>query len=401
MFKKVFNRLICFLTIIRKRIAKHEQEEELSMRIGVPKEIKNNESRVAMTPAGVVTLTKAGHEVFIEKNAGLASGFSDEEYVKAGARIVETAREAWSFEMVMKVKEPIESEYRYFREGMILFTYLHLAAAPKLTEELLKKKVTGIAYETVQLANRSLPLLTPMSEVAGRMAPQIGAQFLEKNNGGKGILLSGVPGVKRGKITIIGGGVAGTNAAKVAIGLGADVTVVELNPDRLRQLDDIFGSKITTLMSNPYNIAEAVRDADLVIGSVLIPGAKAPKLVTEEMIKAMQPGSVVVDIAIDQGGSFETTDRATTHDDPVYIKHDVVHYAVANIPGAVARTSTIALTNVTVPYAVQIANKGYEKAVLENEALLKGVNTLNGHVTYKAVADSIGLSYTDVKTLLK
>jgi alanine dehydrogenase len=382
-------------------MAKHEQEEELSMRIGVPKEIKNNESRVAMTPAGVVTLSKAGHEVFIEKNAGLASGFSDEEYAKAGARIVETAEDAWSFEMVMKVKEPIESEYRYFREGMILFTYLHLAAAPGLTEELLKKKVTGIAYETVQLANRSLPLLTPMSEVAGRMAPQIGAQFLEKNNGGKGILLSGVPGVKRGRITIIGGGVAGTNAAKVAIGLGADVTVVELNPDRLRQLDDIFGSKITTLISNPYNIAEAVSDADLVIGSVLIPGAKAPKLVTEEMIKAMQPGSVVVDIAIDQGGSFETTDRATTHDDPVYIKHDVVHYAVANIPGAVARTSTIALTNVTVPYAAEIANKGYEKAVLENEALLKGVNTLNGHVTYQAVADSLGLSYTDVKTLLK
>lgn len=371
------------------------------MRIGVPKEIKNNESRVAMTPAGVVTLSKAGHEVFIEKNAGLASGFSDEEYAKAGARIVETAEDAWSFEMVMKVKEPIESEYRYFREGMILFTYLHLAAAPGLTEELLKKKVTGIAYETVQLANRSLPLLTPMSEVAGRMAPQIGAQFLEKNNGGKGILLSGVPGVKRGRITIIGGGVAGTNAAKVAIGLGADVTVVELNPDRLRQLDDIFGSKITTLISNPYNIAESVSDADLVIGSVLIPGAKAPKLVTEEMIKAMQPGSVVVDIAIDQGGSFETTDRATTHDDPVYIKHDVVHYAVANIPGAVARTSTIALTNVTVPYAAEIANKGYEKAVLENEALLKGVNTLNGHVTYQAVADSLGLSYTDVKTLLK
>ncbi|WP_018662498.1 alanine dehydrogenase [Heyndrickxia acidiproducens] len=371
------------------------------MNIGVPKEIKNNESRVAMTPAGVVSLTKAGHEVFIETNAGLASGFTDAEYVSAGAHIVGTAEEAWSYEMVMKVKEPVESEYQYFREGLILFTYLHLAAAPELTQELLKKGVTGIAYETVQLANRSLPLLTPMSEVAGRMAPQIGAQFLEKNNGGKGILLSGVPGVRRGKITIIGGGVAGTNAAKVAAGLGADVTVVELNPDRLRQLDDIFGNRITTLISNPYNIAEAVKEADLVIGAVLIPGAKTPRLVTEEMIKAMQPGSVVVDIAIDQGGIFETTDHATTHDDPVYIKHDVVHYAVANIPGAVARTSTIALTNVTVPYALEIANKGYQAAALENGALLKGINTLEGNLTYKGVAESLNLPYTEVQNLFK
>ncbi|MBE6182665.1 alanine dehydrogenase [Heyndrickxia ginsengihumi] len=371
------------------------------MRIGVPKEIKNNENRVAMTPAGVVTLVQAGHEVFIETNAGLDSGFTNEDYIQAGANIVDTAEAAWSYDMVLKVKEPVESEYPYFREGMILFTYLHLAAAPQLTEELLKKKVVGIAYETVQLANRSLPLLTPMSEVAGRMAPQIGAQFLEKNNGGKGVLLSGVPGVLPGKITIIGGGVAGTNAAKIATGLGADVTVIELNPERLRQLDDIFGNKIKTLISNPFHIAEAVKESDLVIGAVLIPGAKAPRLVTEEMIRSMQPGSVIVDIAIDQGGIFETTDRVTTHDDPTYVKHDVVHYAVANIPGAVARTSTIALTNVTVPYALEIANKGYKKATLENEALFKGVNTLGGHVTYKAVADSLELPYVEAGSLLK
>ena len=334
------------------------------MRIGVPKEIKNNENRVAMTPAGVVNLVKFGHEVFIEKGAGLGSGFLNEDYESAGAKLVDRAEEAWSMEMVMKVKEPLPSEYQYFREGLILFTYLHLAPEPELTKALIDNKVVGIAYETVQLPNRSLPLLTPMSEVAGRMAAQIGAQFLEKVHGGKGILLSGVPGVQRGTVTIIGGGVAGTNAAKMAIGLGAKVTIIDLNPDRLRQLDDIFGSDVTTLMSNPYNIAEAVKESDLVIGAVLIPGAKAPKLVTEEMIQSMKPGSVVVDIAIDQGGIFETTDRITTHDNPTYMKHGVVHYAVANMPGAVPRTSTIALTNVTVPYAVQIANKGYKQACL-------------------------------------
>ncbi|MFX3623655.1 MAG: alanine dehydrogenase [Ectobacillus sp.] len=371
------------------------------MRIGVPAEIKNNENRVAMTPAGVVHLIRNGHEVYIQKGAGLGSGFTDEEYVQAGASIVETAAEAWSMDMVMKVKEPIASEYQYFREGLILFTYLHLAPEPELTKALIENKVTAIAYETVQLENRTLPLLTPMSEVAGRMSAQIGAQFLEKPEGGKGILLGGVPGVKRGKVTIIGGGVAGTNAAKVAVGLGADVTIIDLNPDRLRQLDDIFGHQVTTLISNPYNIAQAVKESDLVIGAVLIPGAKAPKLVTEEMIKAMEPGSVVVDIAIDQGGIFETTDRITTHDDPTYVKHGVVHYAVANMPGAVPRTSTIALTNVTVPYAVQIANKGYEKACLENPALLKGINTLNGYVTYKAVADAHGVEYADAAELLK
>nr|WP_263325433.1 alanine dehydrogenase [Neobacillus sp. Marseille-Q6967] len=370
------------------------------MQIGVPKEIKNNENRVAMTPAGVVNLVNFGHEVFIEKGAGLGSGFTDEDYTSAGAKLVETASEAWSKEMVMKVKEPLPSEYQYFREGLILFTYLHLAAEPELTKALIEHKVVGIAYETVQLPNRSLPLLTPMSEVAGRMAAQVGAQFLEKVHGGKGILLSGVPGVQRGTVTIIGGGVAGTNAAKMAIGLGAKVTIIDLNPDRLRQLDDIFGSDVTTLMSNPYNIAEALKESDLVIGAVLIPGAKAPKLVTEDMIKSMKPGSVVVDIAIDQGGIFETTDRITTHDNPTYIKHGVVHYAVANMPGAVPRTSTFALTNVTVPYAIQIANKGYRKACLENEALLKGINTLGGFVTYEAVAEAHGLVYSDTRSLL-
>ncbi|MGN4820850.1 alanine dehydrogenase [Bacillus cereus group sp. MYBK139-2] len=371
------------------------------MRIGIPTEIKNNENRVAMTPAGAVHLVQNGHEVFVQKGAGLGSGFTDEEYVQAGAKLVETAEEAWNQDMVMKVKEPVASEYGYFREGLILFTYLHLAPEPELTKALIDNKVASIAYETVQLDNRSLPLLAPMSEVAGRMAAQIGAQFLEKNKGGKGILLAGVPGVKRGKVTIIGGGQAGTNAAKIAVGLGADVTIIDLSAERLRQLDDIFGNQVKTLMSNPYNIAEAVKESDLVIGAVLIPGAKAPKLVTEEMIQSMEPGSVVVDIAIDQGGIFETTDRITTHDNPTYEKYGVVHYAVANMPGAVPRTSTLALTNVTVPYAVQIANKGYKDACLGNTALLKGINTLDGYVTFEAVAEAHGLQYADAKELLE
>lgn len=371
------------------------------MRIGVPKEIKNNENRVAMTPAGVINLVSQGHEVYIETEAGVGSGFSDSDYMNAGATIVSTAEEAWTKEMVMKVKEPLPSEYKYFREGLILFTYLHLAAEPELTKVLIEHKITAIAYETVQLPNQTLPLLTPMSEVAGRMAAQIGAQYLEKVKGGKGILLSGVPGVKRAKVTIIGGGVAGTNAARVAIGLGAHVTVIDLNPERLRQLDDIFGKEVTTLMSNPYNIHEAVKESDLVIGAVLIPGAKAPKLVTEEMVESMSPGSVIVDIAIDQGGIFETTDRITTHDNPTYNKYDIVHYAVANMPGAVPRTSTIALTNVTVPYALQIADKGYRQACLDNEALLKGVNTFNGFVTHEAVAASLGHEYIPAKTLFE
>lgn len=370
------------------------------MRIGIPKEVKNNENRVAMTPAGVVNLAMHGHDVVIQTEAGTGSGFTDADYQAAGAQIVQSAEEAWSQEMVMKVKEPTPEEYGYFREGMILFTYLHLAPEPELTKAMLEAKVTGIAYETVQLPNNSLPLLTPMSEVAGKMSTQIGAQFLEKIHGGGGILLGGIPGVSRGKVAIIGGGVAGTNAAKVAIGMGANVTILDLNPDRLRQLDDLFGTDVQTMISNPMNIAESVKEADLVVGAVLIPGAKAPKLVTEEMIQSMKPGSVVIDIAIDQGGIFETSDRITTHDNPTYMKHGVVHYAVANMPGAVPRTSTIGLTNVTVPFAVQIANKGFEKAILENEALKKGVNTFNGFVTYKAVADDQGEEYRSIDELI-
>ncbi|GGE52116.1 alanine dehydrogenase [Pullulanibacillus camelliae] len=370
------------------------------MRIGVPREIKNNENRVAITPAGVVHLVEAGHEVYVEQNAGLGSSFTNQQYEEAGATIVSTAEEAWVAEMVMKVKEPLPEEYHYFREGLILFTYLHLAPEPELTQALTDHKVVAIAYETVQLENRTLPLLTPMSEVAGRMSTQIGAQFLEKIHGGKGILLGGVPGVKRGKVTIIGGGIVGTNAAKIAVGLGADVTILDLNPNRLRELDDIFGNAVNTLMSNPLNIAEAVAESDLVVGAVLIPGAKAPRLVTEDMIKAMHEGSVIVDVAIDQGGIFETTDHITTHDDPTYVKHGVVHYAVANMPGAVPRTSTIALTNVTVPYAVKIASLGFVKACSQDPALLKGINTLDGFVTYQAVADAHGLEYKHAEELL-
>lgn len=371
------------------------------VKIGIPREIKNNENRVAMTPAGVISLTNAGHTVYVEKNAGDGSGFTDIQYGEAGAEIVNTAAEAWQQEMVMKVKEPLPEEYDYFYEGLILFTYLHLAAEPKLTKALIDKKVVGIAYETVQAENGSLPLLTPMSEVAGRMASQIGAQFLEKSKGGKGVLLAGIPGVKRGQVTIIGGGVVGTNAAKIAMGIGADVTIIDLSPERLRQLDDIFGSSINTLMSNPLNIAEALAGSDLVIGAVLIPGAKAPKLVTEEMIEAMKDGSVIVDVAIDQGGIFETTDRITTHDNPTYEKHGVLHYAVANMPGAVPRTSTIGLTNVTVPYALEIATKGYKKACLDNNVLYKGINTLEGYVAYQAVAESHKLEYSNVHSLLE
>ena len=367
------------------------------MIIGIPKEIKNNENRVAITPAGVVALKKSGHQVLIEQGAGLGSGFEDADYKAAGADILVEAKDVWAkADMVMKVKEPISSEYGYFRKGLVLFTYLHLAAEPKLAKALVDSGVTAIAYETVEV-NRTLPLLTPMSEVAGRMASQIGAQFLEKSKGGKGILLSGVPGVKRGKVTIIGGGVVGTNAAKIAVGLGADVTLIDLSAERLRQLDDQFGKDIQTLMSNPLNIAEAVKDSDLVIGAVLIPGAKAPKLVTEEMIQSMSPGSVVVDVAIDQGGIIETVDKITTHDDPTYTKHGVVHYAVANMPGAVPRTSTIGLTNVTMPYALQIANKGVEQAVAENQALALGVNVANGSITYKAVARDLGYEYVSVE----
>ncbi|MGO4890539.1 alanine dehydrogenase [Anaerobacillus sp. MEB173] len=363
------------------------------MIIGVPREVKNNENRVALTPAGVLSFLNAGHSVLVENDAGTGSGFTNEDYASAGAEIIENAKDVWAkAEMIMKVKEPLPSEYDYFREGLILFTYLHLAAEPSLAQALKDKGVIAIAYETVEV-NRTLPLLTPMSEVAGRMASQIGSQFLQKSNGGKGILLAGVPGVSRGKVTIIGGGVVGTNAAKIAIGLGADVTIIDLSAERLRQLDDIFGNQIRTLMSNPLNIAEAVAEADLLIGAVLIPGAKAPKLVTEEMIKTMKPGSVIVDVAIDQGGIVETVDRITTHDNPTYEKHGVVHYAVANMPGAVPRTSTIALTNVTVPYALQIANKGVFQAIFDNQSLKLGLNVANGEITYEAVAKDLGHNY--------
>lgn len=362
------------------------------MIIGVPKEIKNSENRVALTPAGVVSYVQAGHKVIVEAGAGIGSGFKDEEYEIAGAKIIDHVGDVWAqADMIMKVKEPLKDEYKYFRDGLILFTYLHLAAAPELTKELVEKGVIGVAYETVQVG-RSLPLLAPMSEVAGRMATQVGAHFLQKTYGGKGILLAGVPGVERGKVTIVGGGTVGTNAAKMAIGLGAKVTILDINADRLRQLDDIFGNSVQTLMSNPYNLARCVAESDLVIGAVLIPGAKAPKLVTEEMVKSMKPGSVIVDPAIDQGGSVATT-YPTTHENPTFILHDVVHYAVANIPGAVARTSTIALTNATVPYGLQIANKGIVKAMLENPALKLGINTAHHAVTYESVAKDLGYPY--------
>ncbi|MGG1015920.1 alanine dehydrogenase [Bacillus subtilis] len=370
------------------------------MIIGVPKEIKNNENRVTLTPGGVSQLISNGHRVLVETGAGLGSGFENEAYESAGAEIIADPKQVWDAEMVMKVKEPLPEEYVYFRKGLVLFTYLHLAAEPELAQALKDKGVTAIAYETVS-EGRTLPLLTPMSEVAGRMAAQIGAQFLEKPKGGKGILLAGVPGVSRGKVTIIGGGVVGTNAAKMAVGLGADVTIIDLNADRLRQLDDIFGHQIKTLISNPVNIADAVAEADLLICAVLIPGAKAPTLVTEEMVKQMKPGSVIVDVAIDQGGIVETVDHITTHDQPTYEKHGVVHYAVANMPGAVPRTSTIALTNVTVPYALQIANKGAVKALADNAALRAGLNTANGHVTYEAVARDLGYEYVPAEKALQ
>ncbi|NEU29853.1 alanine dehydrogenase [bacterium LRH843] len=363
------------------------------MIIGIPKEIKNNENRVAMTPAGVVALRKAGHQILIEADAGGGSGFNDKDYAEVGALIIEQAADLWAeADMVMKVKEPLPSEYQFFREGLTLFTYLHLAAEPELTKALIEHRVTAIAYETVE-RNGSLPLLSPMSEIAGRMAAQIGAQFLEKSYGGKGILLSGVPGVRRGNVTIIGGGAVGTNAAKIAIGLGANVTVIDVNADRLRQLDDLFGRNVQTLISSPLNIAEAISESDLVIGAVLIPGAKAPKLVTEEMIKSMSAGSVVIDVAIDQGGIFETGNTVTTHESPTYVKHGVIHYAVANMPGAVPRTSTIALTNVTIPYAKELADKGIHRAIAENPALASGLNVTNGFVTHNAVANDLGYEY--------
>ncbi|MFF2090204.1 alanine dehydrogenase [Paenibacillus sp. NPDC058174] len=370
------------------------------MKIGIPKEIKASEYRVALTPAGVTMLTAAGHEVLVETGAGEGSGFEDRDYEREGAVIQATASEVWAqADMIMKVKEPLAAEFGYFRAGLLLFTYLHLAAAPDLTRALADKQVTAIAYETIQLANGSLPLLTPMSEVAGRMSVQVGSQFLEAFNGGRGVLLGGVPGVPPADVVIVGGGVVGTNAAKIAMGMGANVVILEKSADRMRYLDDIFGGRIKTVMSSPYHIAEAVSRADLLIGAVLIPGAKAPHLVTDQMVQGMKKGAVIVDVAVDQGGSIATVDRPTTHTDPIYIKHGVIHYAVANIPGAVPRTSTFALTNATIPYALDLANRGWE-AVKGSVPLQKGVNTHAGAVTHEQVAASTGMAYTPLERWL-
>jgi alanine dehydrogenase len=371
------------------------------MIIGVPKEIKNNENRVSMTPGSVAAYVQSGHTVLVEIGAGLGSGITDQEYKEAGAQLVPLAKDAWSADMVVKVKEPQPEEYQYFRNGLILFTFLHLAAEPELTKALIDSGVTAVAYETIQLDNGALPLLTPMSEVAGRMSVQLGAQFLEKIHGGKGVLLGGVPGVKPGKVAIIGGGVVGTNAAKMAIGLGADVSIIDISADRLRQLDDLFGGRIKTVMSNSYNIANEVKEADLVIGAVLIPGAKAPQLVTEAMVKEMDQGSVIVDVAIDQGGAIETSDHITSHDSPTYTKHGVLHYAVPNIPGAVSKTATFALANTTTPYGLILANKGIEQSIELYPPLAKGFNTMNGKITYRAVAEAHNYPYTPLAEMIQ
>lgn len=376
------------------------KQEELIMLIGIPKEIKANENRVAVTPADVQELVSAGHEVIFEKDGGVRSGFLDDEYEKAGAKIKETAAEVWKAEMVVKVKEPIEEEYDYFYDGLILFTYLHLANDQPLTEALMKYNVSAVGYETVN-ENGKLPLLTPMSEIAGRFSVQAAAQFLQEQYGGSGILLGGTPGVKRGRVVIIGGGVVGTNAAKMAIGLGAQVTILDVNPEKLAELDDLYGTQLDTLISNSHNIAKTVKEADVVIAGVLIAGGRAPILVTEEMVKSMKPGSVIVDVAVDQGGNFETTDRATTHKDPIYIRHGVIHYTVANIPGAVPRTSTLALTNVTLPYIKQIADNGLEKAFLKSKPIRSGVNVYRGIVTNEGVATALKLDFKNMYDFIR
>ena len=370
------------------------------MKIGLPKEIKDNEYRVGLTPAGVNALTGAGHEVFVQKTAGEGSGFSDEQYTNAGGKMLDTADEIWQTgEMIVKVKEPVAPEYPRMRKNQLLFTYLHLAPEYELTKQLLERKVTGVAYETITDKKGTLPLLTPMSEVAGRMAVQVGATFLEKMNGGRGILLGGVPGVPAANVVIIGGGVVGTEAAKMAVGLGAKVTIIDINLDRLRQLDDIFLSKVQTLASSPYAIHEAISHADLVIGGVLVVGAAAPKLLTRAMLKDIPKGAVLVDVAVDQGGCFETT-HATTHSNPTFYEEGVLHYCVANMPGAVPRTSTFALTNATLPYALALANKGFEKAIQDDKGLAEGVNTYAGKLTYQAVAASQNLEYTPLDSLI-
>lgn len=371
------------------------------MLIGIPKEIKNWENRVSLIPSGAKTLIKMGHTVFVQSSAGEGSGFTDEEYEKVGAKIIQTAEEVYAkSEMIIKVKEPQKSEYSLLKEGQLLFTYLHLAVEPELTKALLKAKVNSVAYETIQTATGELPLLTPMSEIAGRMAVQIGASFLEKPHGGRGVLLGGVPGVMPADVVIIGGGTVGLNATKIAYGMGANVTVLDLNLNRLRYFDDIFHGKVKTLMSNSSNIELCASYADLLIGAVLIPGAKAPHLVSEEVVKTMKKGSVIVDVAIDQGGIFETIDRVTTHENPVYEKHGVMHYSVANIPGAVARTSTIALTNATLPFAIKLANQGFVKAIKNCAELTKGVNTCSGHLVSQPVAKSLNMPHTELSLII-
>ena len=370
------------------------------MIVGLPKEVKDNEYRVGLVPAGVKALTNEGHRVFVQRSAGEGSGITDNEFVNAGAAILDTAEEVWSrAEMIVKVKEPIAQEYGFLREDLILFTYLHLAPARDLTNAMLDSGVIGVAYETITNNLGHLPLLTPMSEVAGRMSIQIGATYLEKVNGGRGVLLGGVPGVAPGRVTIIGGGVVGTNACKMAVGLGAAVIIIDRDLERLRYLDDIFGSRIRTLSSNPYTIAESVATSDLVVGAVLVPGAAAPKLVTREMLRDMPRGAVIVDVAVDQGGCIETT-KPTTHSQPTYYVENVLHYGVTNMPGAVPRTSTFALTNATMPFAIRLARHGAAEAFKRDPHLKKGANTYKGKTTYEAVALDQGLEYTPIDNLI-
>lgn len=370
------------------------------MLIGVPKEIKSNENRVALLPVGASTLIQAGHKVIVESNAGAGSGFSDNDYEEVGAEIFSSAEKIFEdAEMIMKVKEPINKEYEMIREGQIVFTYFHFAASKELTEAIIKSKCIAIAYETVQKADRSLPLLIPMSEVAGRMAPQEGAKYLEKVMGGRGVLLGGVPGTGPAEVMVLGGGIVGSNAAKIAAGFGAKVTIFDNNLYRLRYLDDIMPKNITTMMSNEYYIRANLPKADLVIGAVLIPGAKAPKLITRDMLGLMKENSVVVDVSVDQGGCIETC-KPTTHENPTYFVDGVLHYCVANMPGAVPHTSTLALTNATLPYAVEIANKGYKKAIKTNQEIGHGVNVINGAITYKGVADAFNFEYQPLETVL-
>ncbi|MEJ1237779.1 alanine dehydrogenase [Chryseolinea sp. T2] len=370
------------------------------MIIGVPKEIKNNENRVALTPAGTQELIKRGHRVLVQKTAGVGSGFSDEEYVSAGAKLAADAAEVFgAAEMIIKVKEPVEPEYKLIRKDQLVFTYFHFASYEPLAKAMIASGAVCLAYETVERADGSLPLLIPMSEVAGRMSIQEGAKYLEKPLKGRGILLGGVPGVHPARVLILGGGVVGTNAAKIAAGMGADVTIMDVNIDRLRYLDDVMPTNVRTLVSSEYAIRAIIKETDLIIGGVLIPGAKAPKLITRDMLKTMRPGTVLVDVAVDQGGCIETC-RPTTHEDPTYVIDDIVHYCVANMPGAVPYTSTLALTNATLPYAIKLANMGWKRAAQENADLRDGLNVINGEVVYKAVADAFSLPYTDVMKFL-